>query len=1326
MQSDSDLPVAFGKYELLERIATGGMAEVFLARSFGVAGFEKRLVLKRLRPELAEDPRFVSMFIAEAKLGVHLNHPNIVQVYELGRVGSTHYIAMEHLHGRDLTRLLRTLRARGERVPPGLAVAIMAQVCRGLAYAHGRTSTDGAALGLVHRDVSPHNVIVTFAGEVKLVDFGIARLMHAVVPEGERKPGPGAGKYAYMSPEQVDGGESDHRSDLYSTGIVLWELLVGRRLYQDPDPAEKLRRVKEAVIPSPASLGVPCDDALWQILRKVLARDPGERHQSATHLEDDLRGWLFEHRERVGRPEIAELLRREFPDDAARSEEGVRLDALVADVARLDPVDATPSDTPSTRGRALPGHLVSPAGEVRPVVAVMIDIDGLTELSARVDPERLVARKFGLLRAIRRIVDRHGGHLQRTVDDHVTVLFGVPRTRPDDVEHAVEFALDLQHNVDSLRREGMNIQLAIGVHSGEVTVSRGGRRVRYVARADTTRLARRLSAVADHGQILLSERIFASVEGSYRVRPGPGVSSRSGRPDTRSFLLQGRARTLRGGGVGTWMRRDRELDVLRLGLAGLASGRGATLRLSGEVGTGKSRFIREIRELSVRRGTAFYGVRCTAFGTERALEPLRDLLCQVLGVDAEAAPAELLVAVDRLQQVGLGPRDLEVISKLFGGGGAIRVEESEVWQAAAAVLRGLATDRPMLVAFDDVHNLTEAHCRELVTLVNSLADMPVLFLLAHHAALRLPGVGQELLLHNFEPARLDRVVESWLGVSKVDPALVELLARTCEGNPRYVEEMLKILVERGQLQVSKGAATLSGELTTPLPHSLQALITARIDALDPTSRGLLQLAAVIGPTFSRSVLAEAAGLPDPTPLLLDLSNHGLLARDPGPAEEWTFTSDLVQEAALRGILGVQRRDYHRLVSRAYELVFAERLDPYLETLTAHCAEGGRPLDAARYAHRAGQQLEQEHFFDRARRAYRLGLEQVRLATGPDGYDARVQGEAMLEYRLGSVELLLGNARDGHHHLRLALDISSDAGLPWIEARVHTALGRSFLQEGRPALAQAHVGQALDLLRRDPDPAVEREAVETAALVSFEAGNNDEAERLWHRAMTLAVDEPAAVARCRIGLANRYLRMGDGDRALQTLEVALATARTAGDRILEGRVLNNIGLVHAWARRTDDALRCYRQALELREGLGYTRGVVVNHHNIGDVWFQANDFVRARLAFQRSRELAASIGWARGVALNDVFLAYLDQRGQEPILEATARAVELGDVEIAVTGWWLAGRLALEAGSAQDARPPLLRALEAATRLGLSPMIELVQGTLAAIAPPGVDPELVAP
>ena len=322
---------------------------------------------------------------------------------------------------------------------------------------------------------------------------------------------------------------------------------------------------------------------------------------------------------------------------------------------------------------------------------------------------------------------------------------------------------------------------------------------------------------------------------------------------------------------------------------------------------------------------------------------------------------------------------------------------------------------------------------------------------------------------------------------------------------------------------------------------------------------------------------------------------------------------------------------------------------------------------------------------------------------------------MLDLQLGIVLLLLGELADGHRRLVLALNVASDAGLPWIEARAHVALGRSYLQEGRADLANAHLSQARATLLGDPDPEVEREALEASAMLAYEQGRNVEAEGLWQRALALADGDAAAMARCEIGLANRYLRSGAHNQARELLERALGTVRGSGDRILEGRVLNNIGLVHSWAGRHGLALQYYRAALELREGIGYTRGVIVNHHNIGNVHFHSGDYAKAWVAFQRSREMAEEIGWERGVALNDVYLAYLDARhgraDVEGILSATARARGFGDVEIVATGLWLAGRWLLENDQPEAARRRLSEALAEARRFELQPMVDALEETL---------------
>jgi serine/threonine protein kinase/class 3 adenylate cyclase/tetratricopeptide (TPR) repeat protein len=1315
------LPGPFGKYELLERIATGGMAEVFLARSFGLAGFEKRVVVKKLREELADDPRFVNLFIAEAKIGVHLNHPNVVQVYELGRVGRDHYIAMEYLHGRDLTRLVKALRHRGRTVPLPLAVAIVADACRGLAYAHARTGPDGLPLGLVHRDVSPHNVVVTFTGDVKLVDFGIARLVVTTDASGSpaRKPGPGGGKYAYMSPEQAAGGAVDHRSDIFSLGIVLWELLTGRRLYQTSDHEEKLRRVREAVVPHPSSLGAPVDDGLWRILAQAMAPSPDDRFQSAAAFEEELRAWLFENRMRVARAEIAALVRVAFPEEADRPPgSDASLQQLVADVDRLDPALPRPAPTmPPTMPRSRAPGAVTPAGaggEHRPVVVLMIDVDGLTELSETVGPEMLAKRRYQLLRFVRPIVDRHGGHLQSAVDDQITIFFGVPRTRVDDAAHALECALELVRGVGQLRRKGMMLELAIGVHSGEVTVGQAGRKIRYTARGDTTRLARRLSSVADHGQVLVSDRVLASVHGWFRVRRGPDVMSRGGRGHPDSWLVEGRSHGLRGTFGGSWLRRGRELDQLRAALMMVGNGRGTALALTGDIGCGKSRFIREIRELAARRGTTFLGVRCTALGTERPLEPLRDLVATVLGVDPEAPVIDLQAAAEQLAPLGLSSRDLDSIATLLGKRPVHAPEKGETWQAVTRLLRALGRERPLIVAFDDAHALPADQVGDLAHLVRSLQDLPVLVLLAFRPPVPLPlrEVCEVVTLPALDRDQQLHLAETLLGVKEVDGPVLALLERTCEGNALYLEEMLEYLVATDRVTLDGEKAVLAAKADLKLPHSLLALLSARIDALDSASRGILQLAAVAGSSFTLPLLAEAAGLPDPQPLVLDLLAHGLVVRAPG-TDSYEFASDLVREAVLRGTLGIQRRDYHRLVAHAIEAVYAGRLEPHLEALVTHCAEGGRLVDAARYAHQAGRILEQQGFLERARVLYVRGLETLRSGHASDDMDARVQGEAMLELRLGVVHLLLANHTEGHRRLHVALDIANEAGLGWIEAQAHVALGRSLLQEGRAEVASAHLTQARELLRIDPDPKIELETVEALATLAYEEGRNVEAEALWQRALELAKDDPAAFARCQIGLANRYLRSGDHDRAQELLEQALASSRAAADRILEGRVLNNIGLLHSWAGRHAEALRYYRAALELREGIGYSRGVVVNHHNIGDVHFHQGEHAKAWVAFERSRAIAEEIGWDRGVSLNDVFLAYLSSNngGVDSILAATDRARTLGDAEVVATGLWLAGRWLSERGRDAEAKAQLAAAMTEAGRFELKPMVDVIQETL---------------
>lgn len=280
----------FGKYRLLRRLAFGGMAEISLASLRRDAGFEKKVVLKRILQQLGEDPTFVQMFIDEAVLAARLTHPNIVQVYDFGDVESVYFLAMEYVDGADLRCMLRELGERGRAFGFAEVAAIGEGVAKGLSYAHNLLDDNGAALNIVHRDVSPHNIMLGRAGAPKLMDFGIAK---AEARASRTNTGTIKGKVAYMAPEQAAGDPVDKRSDQFALGVVLWECLTGHRLFQGGSDFEVLRKVIDCAIPSLAETRSDVPEALAAVVTRMLQAQPQERYPDLRDAERELAGFRF-------------------------------------------------------------------------------------------------------------------------------------------------------------------------------------------------------------------------------------------------------------------------------------------------------------------------------------------------------------------------------------------------------------------------------------------------------------------------------------------------------------------------------------------------------------------------------------------------------------------------------------------------------------------------------------------------------------------------------------------------------------------------------------------------------------------------------------------------------------------------------------------------------------------------------------------------------------------------------------------------------------------------------------------------------------------------
>jgi serine/threonine protein kinase len=316
----------FGRYELLRKIATGGMAELFLARAAGPEGFEKLLVVKLILPHLAASEEFVDMFLHEARVAVRLSHPNIVQIFDLGEAEGTYFIAMEYIHGDDVRRLWKRSVEAGIPIPVPLACRIACDAAAGLDYAHKMVDSAGRPLQIIHRDVSPQNLLVSFEGAVKVADFGIAKASDRV---SHTRTGVVKGKYSYMSPEQAAGKAIDQKTDQFALGVVLYELLTRKRLFKRPTEVETITAVAECKVLPPSQVDPRVPDELDRIVLTALARRPEDRYPDLAAMRQALEDWFLAERQPGSTAHLQAYLSSLYADrlERERASGGLLLDA---------------------------------------------------------------------------------------------------------------------------------------------------------------------------------------------------------------------------------------------------------------------------------------------------------------------------------------------------------------------------------------------------------------------------------------------------------------------------------------------------------------------------------------------------------------------------------------------------------------------------------------------------------------------------------------------------------------------------------------------------------------------------------------------------------------------------------------------------------------------------------------------------------------------------------------------------------------------------------------------------------------------------------------
>jgi len=1307
------------------------MAEVFKAKSYGVEGFEKVVVIKRILPELAQSEQFVDMFIHEAKLAVRLSHANVVQVFDLGIAPGTvvggmpqadaYYMAMEYVSGLDLATLLARCRRAQVQIPIEMAVYVAAEVAKGLDHAHRRRDEQNQPLNIVHLDVSPQNVLLSLEGEVKVTDFGIAKARGVLEPTGieDTRARQLQGKFGYMSPEHAGGDAVDARSDLFSLGTVLYEMLAGVNPFSAPTSFETLRRVSAVEYPPVELLRPDVPTDLVTLLGSALSLEPEDRFSDAGRMYEALLAFLYSQGRRFSAHDLADFLARfRTPDETGPH--------VVLDAEGVPSQERTPVEVPASHRKSYPSITKVETG--MPVV----DVERALGMGERREVTVLVVELPGrgdpsLSERAQQIVERHGGRVLARELEQLTAIFGVDEPDGRDTELATRCALVVLRSLAGAR------QPSAGLHVGRVHVGPDGQ-VTEDERLQSIIASARDLARAREGMCAISASAMRQVRslftfdalGESRV---PGVSA------STTLLVK----EVRGPAeaYGRFVGRREELRHFGEVLATATRRTASALTVRGDHGLGKTRLLLEV-ERRLRKGgynVGWHIATCLPRGTELQLSGIQCMLQVLCGVAEGDPDPRIRQVVPRLRALGLHDDEVGAVLAALGasaGFSQANAKASLVNAFTRMVLR-LCEDRPHAFAWDAAHCMDSDSFGVLEAVLTRIPQARALFIVAvragfSHPLERLGAVHMSLELTDLRQDDAERLVAVRLGADRVPQNLLRFVRERAGGHPQMIEEVLKALVEARAVTVADGAVVsmkLVGQ-DLALPKTLRGLVASRVSRLAAPDRAILQAAAVLGEPINSAVLAQMTGQ-DLTGLersLAALRERSFLVHT-GPLE-LSFTSPIVREVVVDALTAEAAREMHAAAGRALEGMLG---DPSLG--------GSGELPSLATLEKA-----QARANEPALRDPRGGDHAARIAThlyaAGEREQAGVWFSKSAERRLEAGQLEAAT-RDFARAIELCEPSSHSpqelAG--WLAGLARAVRLVRTLPEAMEICERviAHVDSA-----SPPEGTTEqyRDALEQRVKVRIDAGRIlgalhlfDAARAQFSAAEAIAQDRVELVKTALVAASEFSGRQGDFKRSvtlLERLQSIVSTSTTANTSVEEHKLL--VSLVqtnaamgdHAAAMRhyeraaellpSEPTLTCERhklralidyfardyrnaalhseKAIDTARDLGLQYEVAVNLHNLGDILVHLDDFPRAYGAIKQSLALCDELGHDRLASHNRMFLAFLDglagDTEAERVLTQGIRYAEANEFTWDVLGGrYLLARLLESRGSRDAAR-----------------------------------------
>lgn len=1328
-EDNAPVPKRLADFEVIRRLGVGGMAEVFLAKKRGAEGTYKLLVVKRILPQYGESRRFRTMFAEEAMLATRLNHPNIVQVYEFQDYGDDgQLLSMEYVEGPDLRKVMRAARAKRTKIPPYVAAYIIGEVAKGLHYAHDRKDERGNPMEIVHRDVSPQNVLVSFEGSVKIADFGIASANLF-----REEPGVLKGKTSYMSPEQARAEKVDRRTDIYSLGVVFHELLTGRALHGAAEGNELLEAVRSGQVEPPSMFARDIPRELEAIVMKALSRDREERYPTSRDFAAAITKAIFQSQQLVDTHALESVLEqivsREHtspglvaPQDAIPSpEDGSRSVALGTGESASDmqrdgsAINAALARPPLQRSRR-----TRHGQEVRHVAIVSLQLHGMEQLVEAVGGNEGARFIEQLQSTLGEIAFKRGARLawhqeRALVGDHLVpsggamAVVGLMANPARAAADAARLAVDIHEAIQGACDDTpVELQSSIGIVRGIATGRRdhAGHLVSHSIEEPAPALARMLGQQAPAGGTWVAGGLYRLVRTDFVWEDAPTIAIESTRgkamPDNmRIFSLirpltrdEKMAEAERGSSdlVG----RSAELAELQSayhhainrGMAG--PGRVTARVIAGEMGIGKSALVNAFLQ-ELPEGTRFFRAEASTARLELPYSILAEWLRSMTELHGES---RVMPVRDRLsamlEGVDVGEDHDEILERLVAivtGELAIAADEGDAAQIRRRLTTGLravisrfAAQGPVVLIADNLQWADRPSLEALQELLRAVDPFPVLYLLVTRSGERLMPVLEGLVRIELKELNVDqqvRLVSLRLGATAGVEAVCAELSPRIGGNPFYLLEMVDALLERGSLELKDagGAVNLvrvdgkDGE-KSKLPSTLEQLIGDRLDELPAEEQLVIEWLAVASGPFSVSDLREILGV-EIEDAISRLCARGLCDLR---GELVDVRHPVARDIAYGSIDPAARVVMHRALGQY--LAKAGMSRGLAAAIVAHHLEYGRErsasadhyLEAGRTAHNSFQLRLAKRYFRRV----------VKILTPDDPrcFEAHEALEAICRVQ--------GQWRERKGHLVAMRVLARKAKTSRWAAAALMRTARFDVDSGRLARGLTSAQRAEIVAHTAQLFVDEVQAQSLVAEVLRDLGDMQGALSAIDRALQTATHDSVPVRqRADVLRAKGTLlrRVGRVHEAISAHAEAIAIFRRAGARRMEAQAKNSLAFSLYVLGRFEDAVSLGLDAVRIDLAIGGRLQIAKSLGNIGQAYAALGDVERGLAYLKRARRAHESYG---------------DHEAKAGTLLGMAEVlVETGAIEQAETLVLEASSINTATGSAYDtAHEKIVRALVA--------------------------------